>query len=174
MSESAVRLRPVERSDLDVLAKWTNDPVHNSEYNFFGFQFAGQLEEEFNKNGLLDARGGALVIVELETDEVMGSIGYFQTPYGPNRESQVYNLGITLSPDHRGKGYGTEAQRLFAAYLFSSYAIMRVQASTDVENIAEQRALEKAGFIREGVMRKAQWRAGEWHDLVMYSKLRGD
>ena len=51
---------------------------------------------------------------------------------------------------------------------------MRVEASTDITNLAEQRALEKAGFTREGVLRKAQWRAGDWHDLVVYSLLRGE
>ena len=174
MSEGAVRLRPIERSDLDVLAKWTNDPVHNSEYNTFGFRFTGRLEEEFSKNGLLDHRGGALMIVKGKTDDVVGSVSYHQVRYGPNEGSMSYNIGITLSPDQRGKGYGTEAQRLFAAYLFSTYTVMRVEASTDVTNIAEQRALEKAGFTREGVARKAQWRSGEWHDLVVYSKLRGE
>ncbi|MDP9309486.1 MAG: GNAT family N-acetyltransferase, partial [Chloroflexota bacterium] len=34
--------------------------------------------------------------------------------------------------------------------------------------------LEKAGFTREGIARKAQWRAGQYHDLVTYSKLRGE
>ena len=51
---------------------------------------------------------------------------------------------------------------------------MRVEASTDITNSAELRALEKAGFTREGVLRKAQWRNGDWHDLVVYSKLRGE
>lgn len=174
MSESVVRLRPVAREDLDLLAKWANDPIHTSEYNSFGFQFTGHLEEEFGKNGLLDPRGGALIVIKSETDDIIGSVSYHQVRHGPNEGSVAYNIGITLSPDQRGKGYGTEAQRLFAAYLFSTYTVMRVEASTDVTNIAEQRALEKAGFTREGVMRKAQWRSGAWHDLIMYSKLGGE
>ena len=36
------------------------------------------------------------------------------------------------------------------------------------------RALEKAGFTREGVLRGAQFRRGEWHDLVSYARLRND
>jgi aminoglycoside 6'-N-acetyltransferase len=51
---------------------------------------------------------------------------------------------------------------------------MRVEASTDVTNLPEQHALEKAGFTREGILRKAQWRGGSWHDLMVYSKLRGE
>jgi hypothetical protein len=49
-----------------------------------------------------------------------------------------------------------------------------LNSPTDVENIAEQRSLEKAGFTREGILRHAQWRAGAHHDLVSYSMLRED
>ncbi|GAC1564177.1 MAG: hypothetical protein NVS4B1_36500 [Ktedonobacteraceae bacterium] len=69
---------------------------------------------------------------------------------------------------------GVEAQKLLAEYLLATYPVMRVDASTDKENIPGQRALEKAGFTRDSVLRQAQWRTGRWHDLVVYSKLRGE
>ena len=43
-----------------------------------------------------------------------------------------------------------------------------------MENLAEQRALERAGFTREGVLRQAQFRDGGFRDMVLYSRLRGD
>jgi RimJ/RimL family protein N-acetyltransferase len=49
-----------------------------------------------------------------------------------------------------------------------------VEAATDVENFAEQRALEKAGFSREGIMRHAQFRDGAWRDIILYSRLCSD
>jgi RimJ/RimL family protein N-acetyltransferase len=52
--------------------------------------------------------------------------------------------------------------------------VERIEAETDVENVAEQRALERAGFTREGVLRHAQFRAGHWRDTVMYSVLRAE
>ena len=58
--------------------------------------------------------------------------------------------------------------------LLEQFAIERVEASTDVDNIAEQRSLDKAGFTREGVIRRAQYRAGGYHDLVGYSFVRDD
>ena len=57
---------------------------------------------------------------------------------------------------------------------FRTFPIHRVQASTDVSNVAEQKALERAGFQREGVLRGAQWRLGGWHDLLSYARLRDD
>ncbi len=44
----------------------------------------------------------------------------------------------------------------------------------EVNNIAERKALEKAGFTREGVTRAAGWRDGGWRDGVTYSLLRTD
>ena len=63
---------------------------------------------------------------------------------------------------------------MLADYLFATTAVDRVEASTDVENIAEQRSLEKAGFVREGVIRGAQYRPDGRHDLVNYARLRSD
>jgi RimJ/RimL family protein N-acetyltransferase len=72
----------------------------------------------------------------------------------------------------RGQGFGSVAQRLLAAYLFATTSVNRIEAGTDVDNLAEQRALEKAGFTREGVLRGAQHRAGAWHDLMIYAVVR--
>jgi aminoglycoside 6'-N-acetyltransferase len=50
----------------------------------------------------------------------------------------------------------------------------RIQAWTDWANLAERRAVEKAGFVREGVLRSAVWLGGQWHDAVIYSMLRAE
>lgn len=168
-----VRLRLVERDDLPLLIAWANDQDVNSEYNFFGLHPTSHMEQDFNEHGMFEERQGQLII-ETVAGDTAGTISYRQVTYGPNYGSRPYSIGIALHPNYRGKGYGVEAQRLLAEYLFQTYPISRVEAETDVTNIAEQRALEKAGFMREGVKRKAQWRGGEWHDLVLYGKLRDE
>jgi RimJ/RimL family protein N-acetyltransferase len=52
--------------------------------------------------------------------------------------------------------------------------VHRIEAATDIENVAEQRVLEKAGFTREGVLRGIGWRDGCWRDGVTYRILRTD
>jgi aminoglycoside 6'-N-acetyltransferase len=60
--------------------------------------------------------------------------------------------GIALRSESRGRGIGARAQGLLRGYLLDHTRADRIQAVTDVENRAEQRALETAGFRREGVI----------------------
>lgn len=168
-----IRLRIVTQTDLPLLNAWSNDLQVNSEYNSFGLQPAGSIERGFAEEGLLSSRSGQLLVIAHD-DAPVGIVSYHQERHGPNEGSIAFNIGISIVAEHRGKGYGVEAQKLLAAYLFSTYPIMRVEATTDIENIPEQRALEKAGFTREGVLRQAQWRSGRWHDQIIFSKLRGE
>jgi GNAT superfamily N-acetyltransferase len=115
---------------------------------------------------------GRLVV---ERDGVrVGSLSWHPVFYGPNLRSMAYNIGISLGEDYRGQGIGSVAQRLLVEHLFATTDVLRIEASTDVDNVAEQRALEKAGFAREGILRMAQHRADGWHDLAAYSILRTD
>ena len=60
------------------------------------------------------------------------------------------DLGYVLAPSHWGQGFMPEAISEIAAIALGQTAVFRVQAFCDVENLPSQRALEKAGFIREG------------------------
>ena len=92
-------------------------------------------------------------------------------PSGPIR---AYEIGISLLPEHRGQGCGTEAQRQLVDYLFSTTSTHRLEARTESDNIAEQRALERIGFRREGVRRAGSFRDGLWRDGLLYGLLRDD
>lgn len=77
-----------------------------------------------------------------------------------------------MSLSERKKAYCTEAVELFVDYLFLKQAIQRIQATTDNRNKASQRVLEKAGFTREGMLRKMLFMKGDWVDISMFSILR--
>lgn len=165
-----IRLRPVLAEDLALLG--AADPGDDP-FGFYGFTAANALERAFAANGLISDDHGTLV-VEDDQGSVAGSVGWFAVRHGPASTARALNVGIRLRSPYRGRGLGTAAQASLADYLFDNTLIERLEASTDTENIAEQRALEKAGFQREGVARHAQYRAGEWRDLVVYSRLRND
>ena len=174
MSDSPrVRLRDITLADADLLDAWNNDP-DRSEFNDFG-EPPSPLPREVLANGpLRNDRNGMLVVERIEDGVPIGTVGWHLVHYGPGSQSQAWNFGIELRPEARGQGLGAEAQRLLAEFLFATYDLNRVEASTDVANLPEQRSLEKAGFFREGIQRGAQYRAGTYHDLVTYSRLRDD
>lgn len=163
------RLRPPRPEEEAVLARWRQEP--SSAYDDFG---GGQAPTRHDVlRATLPAGLGRLVVTDGE-DVLLGSVSWHEVGYGPTLGSLALNIGISLRPPARGQGHGTRAQRMLATYLFRSYPVHRIEAHTDTDNEPEQRALERAGFLPEGVVRGAQWRHGEWRDLLAYSRLRSD
>jgi RimJ/RimL family protein N-acetyltransferase len=151
-------------------------PEAKGEFNDFGLPPEDQapIHEALSVGPLRNERNGQLIIERVADGQPIGTVGWHEVHYGPPPKSRAWNIGISLIPEARGKGYGTIAQRLLADYLFETTDVNRVEAGTDVENVAEQRSLEKAGFVREGIQRGAQFRAGAHHDLITYARLRAD
>jgi RimJ/RimL family protein N-acetyltransferase len=167
----AVQLRPLTTADLPALEAAGNPET--DPFNWAGHSDPCTLAATIAARQTLRDTGGQLAVVN-PGGTLLGNVSWRQVRTGPSVHSWCWNIGITLLPEQRGQGYGAAAQRALAVYLFEQTPAMRVEADTDVENTAEQRALEKAGFTREGVMRQAQWRGGRWHDMVMYAVLRGE
>jgi len=170
MSSAHVTLRPAAEDDLAFLDRFLTDHEDASRFQWFGWWDPGRWRREWAENGLLGDDRGTLLVVR--DDEVLGFVGFRKV--WSSRTSSFWNMGIALAPEARGKGVGTEAQRQLVRYLFAHTVAERVEADTEVENVAEQRALEKAGFTREGVMRSVVFRDGRWRDGVRYSILRNE
>jgi RimJ/RimL family protein N-acetyltransferase len=167
------RLRRVEAADVDVLESQASSREIAGENSWFGYRDAGYLRRRLEAGDLITDDRGTLVVAD-DDGGVVGDFTWRKTLNGPPPNGSCWNIGIWLVPEHRGKGHGTEAQRLGAAYLFEHTRMERVEAGTEAGNLAEQRALEKAGFTHEGVLRRACFRGGEWRDMVIFSKLRGE
>jgi RimJ/RimL family protein N-acetyltransferase len=166
-----IRLRPVREADLSELEE--NHSRDADPWNWFNHTPAETLRRRFATDGMLSEEAGTLA-VETPDGVLAGSVSWFTVQHGPTLACQALNIGISLFPAHRERGYGSAAQKALAQYLFATTLMERIEAETDVENIAEQRALERAGFAREGVLRHTQFRAGRWRDNVIYSVLRAE
>ena len=171
--EDGVRLRDVELEDVELVDRWDADPVLKGEFNDFGMP-PHSIRASVEAGTVVGDDHGMLIIERVEDGAAIGTVGWRAVRYGPTSGSRAWQIGIHIVPDGRGRGFGTQAQRLVAEHLFASTDAFRVEASTDVDNIAEQRALEKAGYRREGVNRGAQVRPDGRHDLVLYARLRSD
>jgi len=73
-----------------------------------------------------------------------------------------------------GKGYGTDVMRIRTKFAFEILNLHRLESEARIDNIASQRALEKAGYRREGTARKKLYYGGRWYDTILYAILDED
>lgn len=163
MTQPAVVLRPVQPGDLALLEGGGESPFND---------FGPRAERTSAPPADLDDRGGLTVLDD--EGSVAGYVSWHYVQWGPNSASRCPMIGIGLLSTVRGRGIGRAAQQALAELFFTHTAVNRVEARTDVDNIAEQRALEAAGFTREGLVRGAQWRDGAYRDGYLYAIVRGD
>jgi RimJ/RimL family protein N-acetyltransferase len=92
-----------------------------------------------------------------------------------NRRSRIANLGnLAIHPDFRGRHLSDEAAKLLQRHLLFDLGFHRLQLEIYGFNERAQRHAERAGFVREGVRRRAYWRHEEWVDGVIYGLVRED
>lgn len=172
MSEPVVHLRLIAESDLDELSRHSNDPDGLGEFEWMGFRNPNTWRRRWEEDGWI---GGHQVMswLAIATGDgaFAGIVSWRDVSEGGNQQA-CFEIGALVFPGHRGKGLGTAAQRALVEHLWSTTQAHRIQACTEAENIGEQRALEKVGFEREGMMREVMFRAGRWRDGLIYGLLR--
>jgi RimJ/RimL family protein N-acetyltransferase len=160
-----VNLRVAERDDIDFLVESTNDIDFGGEYIPIEQTSKSEWIEAFDNPS--NFTEGKMFIIQKKDGTRIGLINHrLNKPY------KWMEIAYGLIPNERGKGYGTEAVQLVVDYLFLSKDLVRIQAIADVRNKASQGVLEKAGFQREGTIRKSIFNRGELRDYYLYSILR--
>jgi RimJ/RimL family protein N-acetyltransferase len=161
-----VNLRVMEKDDLPLFVEWVNKPEVFGEYNPLHQMSRTEVEKMIENSSDFQT-----FIIEKKDGGKIGFIAHFHVLHLGTGTKQL-EIGYSLVPNERGKGYCSEAIQIMVDYLFLSKEIMRVQAQTDQRNLASQRVLEKAGFKKEGILRKNFFMRGEWTDDYIYSIIR--
>jgi RimJ/RimL family protein N-acetyltransferase len=113
-------------------------------------------------------------VIEVEEGSEWQRAGVLGYDVG-NRRSRIAHLGgLAVHPDFRGRHLSDEAARVLQRYLLVDLDYHRLQLEVYGFNERAIKHAERAGFVREGVKRKAYWRHGEWVDGVMFGLLRED
>ncbi|KAL6191207.1 hypothetical protein ACLB2K_037598 [Fragaria x ananassa] len=165
---SKISLRPLGVSDIDDLMVWASDEkvVHFCTWEAYtnkedGIKF---IEEHVVPHPWFRA-------ICLDNTP----IGAISICTKPGNDSCRGELGYVLGSKYWGKGIATRAVRIVTDTIFKEWAhLERLEALVDVNNVGSQRVLEKAGFQKEGVLRKYVVLKGRTRDMVMYSLLPSD
>lgn len=172
LSDGTVRLRPMRESDLpglmeeggdETTRRWVNVPIPYTETH--------AREELTQLMGSWDdpASPLALTITEYSSDGYRGVI-----LLSTERPSGIIEVAYGVHPAARRRGLVTRAIRLVSPWAFQALGAERLEGRTDPENIASQRALERAGFTREGLERGSRSVQGVRKDMICWSLLPSD
>jgi ribosomal-protein-alanine N-acetyltransferase len=170
--DDSLTLRAFQEADLGFLDRLCTDPAALGPFEWFGFGDVHARRRRWEQDGFVGSESTALAVVL--ADGTLAGIASWKATNRGGPPGVCYEIGLALLPEHRGHGLGTAAQRLLVDYLFKFTTVHRLEALTDSENIAEQRALERIGFAREGVLRGVAFQDGAWRDAVIYVLLRDD
>ncbi|WCJ43149.1 Acyl-CoA N-acyltransferases (NAT) superfamily protein [Euphorbia peplus] len=163
---SDICIRPFDISDIDDFMIWATDEKVTK---FCTWEPYSSKQEGLNyiKNTVIPHPWYKAICLK---NRPIGSISVTKTA-----DNIRVELGYVLASKYWGKGIGTRAVKLMANIIFSDFPeLERVEALVDVENVGSQRVLEKAGFTREGVLRKYLLLKGRSRDMVMFSLLSID
>jgi [ribosomal protein S5]-alanine N-acetyltransferase len=157
-----VNLDLVEKDDLPLIKKWSNDEEFVGAFEPFDQVSLAELEKQHESRG-----EGQWYFIQKKNGTKVGYIAHFKS-------KDCVGIGYMLLKKERRKGYGSEAVQMIVDYLFLHKSIVRIQAETHPDNKASRRVLEKAGFKFEGLIRKSFFSRGVYRDTAMYSILRGE
>jgi RimJ/RimL family protein N-acetyltransferase len=109
----------------------------------------------------------SFVVENMETDQVVGTTRI----YAIDEKNKSCEIGSTFYAKSVQRTHvNTTVKLALLTYCFEELSMIRVQFKTDAENLRSQKALERIGAVREGVLRNERIRStGKPRDAVVYS-----
>jgi RimJ/RimL family protein N-acetyltransferase len=114
-----------------------------------------------------DDRAACFSVVELATGELAGEALLWNI----DLHNRAAHVGIALLPAFRGRRLGTDVVRVLCRYGFAIRGLQRLQIETLADNNAMIQAASRAGFAREGTLRRSAWVNGDFANEVILGLL---
>ncbi|MBN1903059.1 GNAT family N-acetyltransferase [Candidatus Sumerlaeota bacterium] len=161
-------LRAVEIEDAELLMRCNNQPEVQTTF-FIAFPTNIYRQEQEIQRLYEQKDYIPFVICEKENDMAIGLTAFHRVDLVSR--AAVFSIRIAYE-EVWGKGYGSEATRLMVEYGFEKLNLNRIQLHVFSGNTRGIRAYEKAGFVKEGLLRQAMYHNDEYCDFLVMGILR--
>jgi RimJ/RimL family protein N-acetyltransferase len=171
LTDGEIRLRPWERRDVAAVTAACQDP-EIPRWTVVPLKYTERHARDFINGTAADIAAGrelALAIVD-SGDRVLGALGLSNFDW-PDLKAEI---GYWMAAEARRRGFGARGTRMLAVWAIRTLGLERVELLAHPDNEASQRLAERAGFTREGTLRRYRRRHGVREDLVMFSMLAED
>jgi RimJ/RimL family protein N-acetyltransferase len=164
--KEGIALRKIEKEDLSLLKELKNE----SWFGTHNINFLNDLDQQRWFESLNNKTHLILIGLDVKTNERVG-LYKIQNIDWYNR---TYDSSHDVFKNHRGKGYSKPVLCAGTDFAFEVLNMNRIDGQVLENNIASMKSAEYAGFIKEGIRRKAIYKCGEWLDSVHIGLLKSD
>ena len=165
------QLRELERHDLTTITTWRNQPELIAQlgatFRYINPEVDSRWFDSYMANRATCVR--CAIVAEDDREQILGLVSL--TNIDHLNQSAVLHIMIGDTA-HQGKGMGTFAVKAMMDHAFRNLNLHRVELKALTSNERARHVYEKVGFVREGILRKAVYKNGEFVDLYVYSLLR--
>ncbi len=169
MKKIRVYLRAFELDDHQLLYKWRNDEEIGHYFSGTKIFTSSLNEKKWVEDKIFDKENTNCAICLKETDEFIGCIFLNNIDWINKSGHCPTFIG---AKEQLGKGYATDARIIILKHAFYDKGLERIWAQVHEDNIGSLRMLEKCGYKKEGILRRASYVNGEFKNLIMLSVLR--
>lgn len=169
-SAAGIYLRPITDTDTDLIVKWRNSDGVRSNF-IYQETFTRESHENWLRNMVETGNVVQMIICGTSDDTPLGSV-YIRDI---DRLHNKAEYGIFIGEESaRGRGIGTAAAALMLEYCFRVEKLHRVYLRAFASNARAIRSYEKAGFVREGLLKEDVRIDGEYRDMVWMAAINPD
>lgn len=164
-------LRRLQSADATALQRYRNLPEVSRYQSWDGYTLADAHEMIASMTKSEPGVRGTwfqLGITERSNGKLVGDCGL----HCLGADDRLMELGITLAPEHQGKGYAREALAAVVAFVFGSLEKHRIHAVTDADNAAAIALFTSLGFRQEAKFIEHLWFKGRWSSECVFALLR--
>ncbi len=168
-----IRLRAIERDDLSRFVTWLNDSEVTRGL-MIRLPLSTADEEAWYEQMLKSPQSEHTMAIDVHEGERwvhLGSCGFHAIDWTVRSGEVGIFIGEKSYWNH---GYGSEAMQLLLRHGFQTLNLNRIFLRVYADNARAIRSYEKCGFIREGVMRQAMYKDGQYIDVLFMSVLRSE
>lgn len=167
-ASAGIYLRLMTYDDTDLIVAWRNSDGVRKNFIYQAL-FTRESHENWMKTMVETGKVVQMIICDSASDEPLGSV-YIRDI---DRHHNKAEYGIFIGePDARGRGVGTAAAKLMLRYCFEEEGLHRVYLRAFSDNIQAVKSYEKAGFVREGLLRDDVCIEGQYRDIVWMAAIR--
>lgn len=170
LESKRIYLRPLQELDAPIMLAITTEEeiryMTGTKSNFTIEQIKAHINHLNNDSSRYD-----FAICLKENDQVIGELSIMDI----EEDNKKAGFRISMrSIELTGKGYGTEAIKLVQRFVFEELNLNRLQLEVFSHNLRGIRAYEKAGFVKEGVLRESLNYNGEYSDEIIMAILKNE